>query len=216
MISVQVTRDGFSFNNGCARSEWLSADRLFSCRELQQRYDDVTVSVFTPKFTLVPTGFFRPENARALLGEAVTISDEDVVGYASVPQIGAVAIFSTSVPGSLSRVIHETVRRTDGSKGNLVPEQYCLLQSLEDIKDYNKVVASFADGHLYLVVAQGRTLLLCNSFEASDLTTAEYFIFMVLGKFQMNPEMTTIYFRTPLEPSDEAALYNYFQGVEVL
>ncbi len=215
MISIQVKSDGFTLNNGCARSSWLGADRIFSTPELQRRYDSVEISVFTPKFTLIPNNFFAPEASREMLAETVTLSDSDVVGYAALPGLGAVAVFSTTVDGSLARVLHESLRRTDGSKGLLVPEQYFMLKSLETISEYNKVVASYADGYLHLVVAQGKTLLLCNSFEAPDFTTAEYFVFMVLRKFQLNPEVTTIYFRTPLSEAEEESLYGYFHSVEV-
>lgn len=213
-ISVLVKEDGFTINNGCARSEWLGAGCIFSTPELQKRYDEVNISVFTPRFTLVPEHFFKPENAKGMLSEVVTLTDEDAVGYARLAQLGAVAIFSTNVKGTLARVLHESLRKTDGSKGNLLPEQYFMLQSLDEITEYNKIIVSYADGYLHLVVAQGRTLLLCNSFEAADFTTAEYFIFMVLRKFQLNPEVSSIYFRTPLSAEEEESLYGYFHSVE--
>ena len=213
-VSIQVKSDGFAINSGCARSEWLGADRVFTTPELQKRFDEVAISVFTPKFTLIPTNFFRPEDARAMLGETFTLAPEEGVGYAQLPQFGAVAVFSTSVNGTLARMLHESVRKTDGSKGLLIPEQYFMLTSLEKISEYNKIVASYADGYIHLIVAQGKTLLLCNSFEASDFTTAEYFIFMVLRKFQLNPEVSTIYFRTPLSAEEEESLYSYFHSVE--
>ncbi|MGN0188194.1 MAG: DUF3822 family protein, partial [Candidatus Cryptobacteroides sp.] len=69
------------------------------------------------------------------------------------------------------------------------------------------------DGRLYLVVAQGRNLLFCNSFEAVDFTTAEYFLFLVLNRLQLNPEVSTVYFRSPLEASHEESLCRYFKSV---
>ena len=72
------------------------------------------------------------------------------------------------------------------------------------------------DGYLYLVVAQGKSLLLCNSFKAPDFTTAQYFIFLALKKLQLNPEMSTLFFRTPLEEEQEFSLYRYFRSVERL
>ena len=89
-----------------------------------------------------------------------------------------------------------------------------MLSSLDTIADYNKIVASYADGYLYLVIAQGKTLLLCNAYQAQDFTTAEYFLFLALKKLQLNPEMSTVYFRTPLEEEDEITLYRYFKNVE--
>ena len=72
------------------------------------------------------------------------------------------------------------------------------------------------DGYLYLTIAQGKSLLLCNSFQAPDFTSAEYFIFMVLKKLQLNPEVSTICFRTPLTEDQEMSLYRYFKSVEQL
>ncbi len=215
-ISLQVSLNGFSLNIGCARSGWLGADRVFTCEELRRRYDSVDIAVFTPKFTLIPSGFFSAATARTMLSETVTLDDSDVVNYVELPELGAYAVYSVSDGGTLSSMLYNAVLRTDGSRGNIFPEQYYLLKSLADVSDYNKIVASYADGYLYLVVAQGRTLLLCNAFKAADFTTAEYFIFMVMRKFQLNPEVSSIWFRTPLSGEEEMSLYNYFKSVETL
>ena len=82
--------------------------------------------------------------------------------------------------------------------------------------EYNKIFASYIDGYLYLAVAQGKSLLLANVFEAIDFTTAEYFIFLTLKKLQLNPEVSTITFRTPLSDEQEMSLYRYFKAVEIL
>jgi hypothetical protein len=91
-----------------------------------------------------------------------------------------------------------------------------MLRELQSLPDYNKILASYIDGYLYLVVAQGKSLLLCNSFQAPDFTSAEYFIFLTLKKLQLNPEVTTICFRTPLSEEQEMSLYRYFKSVEQL
>ena len=64
--------------------------------------------------------------------------------------------------------------------------------------------------------SQGRNLLLANVFRAVDFTTAEYFLFMAVRKLQMNPEVSTVYFRTPLREDEEMSLYRYFKSVERL
>lgn len=216
-ISIQVSSlNGFSINNGCARSGWLGADRIFSIEEFKRRYDEVEISVFTPKFTLLPTSFFDESRSRELLSETVTLNGQDEVEYRLIPELGAYALYSVSDGGTIARVLRETVLKTDGSRGEVLPEQYFLLKSLSSITDYNKIAASYADGYLFLVVSQGRTLLLCNAFKASDFTTAQYFIFMVMRKFQLNPEVSSIWFRTPLSDEEELSLYNYFKSVEKL
>ena len=72
------------------------------------------------------------------------------------------------------------------------------------------------DETLYLVISQGKTLLLCNTYHAPDFTTAEYFLFMAMKKLQLNIEMSSVYFRTPLTEEQELSLYRYFMNVEHL
>jgi hypothetical protein len=116
----------------------------------------------------------------------------------------------------MSRVVSETVLRTDGSKARHLPETYYMLKQLSEISEYNKILASYQDGSLYLVIAQGKSLLFCNTFKAPDFTTAQYFIFLALKRLQLNPEVSSIFFRTPLDPEQEMSLYRYFKNVEQL
>ena len=197
-------------------SGWMSSERIFTTAEFQRRYEQVDISVFTPKVALVPVQFFTPENACAMLDDVVDISDEDLVEYVEVPGQASVLIYSNAIGETLSRVICETVRRTDGSKTVLLPEVFYMLRSLPELTEYNKIMASYMDGVLYLVIAQGKSLLLCNTFQAQDFTTAQYFIFLAMKKLQLNPEVSTICFRTPLSEEDEMSLYRYFKSVEQL
>ena len=154
------------------------------------------LSFFSSKFALVPASFFSESAARALLAEVVDIDSSETVGYTKVPQYDAVLVFSNA------------------SGASLLPEIYYVLESLHGLQDYNKIVASWGYGKLYLAVAQGKTLLLCNAFDAPDFTTAEYFLFLVMKKLQLNPEVSTVYFRTPLTEEQELSLYRYFRSVE--
>ena len=219
-ISIQVGLSGYSFkietDDTVRSSEWLSADRIFTSSEFQRRYDQVDVSVFTPKCALVPRQFHHPGESRQILSEVAPVSDSDYVEYVDIPQSASVLVFSNSIGESLSRVISDMVLKTDGDKARPLPELYHMLMALEQIQDYNKIMASYKDGYLYLVIAQGRTLLLCNAFQAQDFTTAEYFIFHAMKKLQLNVEMSTIHFRTSLTEDEEISLYRYFKNVEQL
>ena len=219
-ISIQVGLSGYSFkietDDTVRSSEWLSADRIFTSSEFQRRYDQVDVSVFTPKCALVPRQFHHPGESRQLLSGVSPVTESDYVEYVDVPQFASVLVFSNSIGESLSRVISDMVLKTDGGKARPLPELYHMLMALEQIQDYNKIMASYKDGYLYLVIAQGRTLLLCNAFQAQDFTTAEYFIFHAMKKLQLNVEMSTIHFRTSLTEDEEISLYRYFKNVEQL
>ena len=219
-ISIQVGLSGYSFkiqaDDASRSSGWLGAERIFTTSELQKRDDDVEIAVFTPKCTLIPMQFHHPLHARRMLSEVVAISDEDPVEFKEVPEYAAVLLYSNAIGETLSKMISETVIRTDGTKTQPLPELYCMLRQIQQITDYNKILASYMDGHLYLVIAQGKSLLLCNSFEAQDFTTAEYFIFLAMKKLQLNPEVSTICFRTALSDEEEMSLYRYFKNVEQL
>ena len=217
-ISIQVGLSGYSFKlhtEGVERSSgWMSAERIFSTPEFQKRYSEVEISVFTSKCTLVPAQFHIPEDSRQMLSEVVNLSDDESVEYVPVPEFAAVLLYSNTMTGPVSRVVSETVLRTDGTKVRPLPECYYMLKQLSCISDYNKILASYKDDSLYLVIAQGKSLLFCNTFKVPDFTTAQYFIFMAMKKLQLNPEVSSIFFRTPLDPEQEMSLYRCFRNVE--
>ena len=217
-ISIQVGLSGYSFKiqaeDGQRSSGWMGAERIFTTPELQKRYEDVEIAVFTPKCTLIPSQFHHPLHARKSLSEVVELSDEDPVEFIEVPEFAAVLLYSNAIGEAMSKMLSETVIRTDGSKTVPLPEIYYMLKRICRIPDYNKIMASYMDGWLHLVIAQGKSLLLCNSFKAPDFTTAEYFLFMVMKKLQLNPEVSSMYFRTDLSEEQEMSLYRYFKNVE--
>ncbi len=219
-ISIQVGLSGYSFkieaDDSSRLSGWMGAERIFTTPELQRRYEEVEIAVFTPKCALIPAHFHHPLHVWKNLAEVVDLDEEDAVDFVEMPELAAVMLYSNSVGGTLARVMSETVLRTDGSKTAPLPELYYMLRHLQELQDYNKILASYMDGYLYLVIAQGKSLLLCNSFKAQDFTTAEYFIFLCMKKLQLNPEVSTISFRTGLTEEQEMSLYRYFKNVEQL
>ena len=219
-ISIQFGLSGYSFKIQTAdevrTSPWMSAERIFSTPEFLQRYDKVEISVFTPKVTLVPDQFNNTDDALRMLSPVADVQKDDEVTSISVPEFAASLVYSNNIGETLSRAVSETVMDKEGNKSTPLPEMYFMLRSVLDLQDYNKILASYMDGVLYLVIAQGRSLLLCNSFHAPDFTTAQYFIFLALKNLQLNPEVSTICFRTPLTDDEEMSLYRYFKNVELV
>ena len=215
-ISIQVSLSGFSFKIGGAdahSSSWLGADRIFNTPELQRSYSRVEIALLTPKCTLVPTRFFDPARIREALSDVVDIRPQDEVCHIQVPAYDAELIYSNSIDEALSRALAHTVSDGSGKPAQVLPEMYFILRDLQFCPDYNKILVSYKDGWLHLAIGQGRTLLLANTFRAVDFTTAEYFIFNALHSLQLNPEMSTVCFRTHLEPEEELSLYRYFKDV---
>ena len=219
-ISIQVGLSGYSFRiesaKGTECSGWLGAESIFTVPQMQRRYSDVCINVFTPYCSLVPENFHKPELSRQLLAEVSELPDGAQVDYVRVPEFNAVLLYSNSIGGTLHKVISESVLRLDGTKVQPLPELYSMLKMLPSIAEYNRIVASYMDGVLYLVISQGKTLLLCNTYMAPDFTTAEYFIFHALKKLQLNPEVSAINFRTHLNEEQQMSLYRYFKSVDII
>lgn len=217
-ISIQVGLSGYSFRletgGVLSESSWMSADKVFTTSEFQRMYDVVDISLFSHKTTLIPEQFFSQEQMRDYLESVVTLKDTDDVDCVTLPEFGAVLVFSNSIGESLSNVISQTVKKKDGQTSVVYPEIYFMLRQLSEISEYNKIIASYMDERLYLVMAQGNSLLMCNSFAAQDFNTAQYFIFLAMKKFQLNPEVSSICFRTRLDADQEMSLYRYFRSVE--
>ena len=211
-MSIQVSLSGFSFNG----SDWIGSEKLFTTPEFQRRYSSVDISLLTPKVALIPEPFFNPEHSRAALEETVALEPSDLVEYVEIPSLASVLVYSNSIGESLSKVMANTVLPSSGVPVKVLPEMFYLLRELEGLTEYNKIAASWADGWLHLVIAQGKSLSLANTFRAPDFTTAEYFLFLALKKLQLNPEVSTVCFRTPLTPDAEMSLYRYFKSVSRL
>lgn len=150
-------------------------------------------------FTLVPTNFFNPDKEREALAGVARLGEDCAVRHIDIPQYDAVLVYSV-----------------DGDSAVSAPEIAGILDKLPDCPAYNKILCSLRNGRLSIAIAQGKSLLLANSFTAPDFTTAEYYIFLAVKSLQINPEVSTICWLTELEPGQEMSLYRYFKSVIVL
>ena len=149
-------------------------------------------------FTLVPSSFFNPAAEREALAEVAQVRDTDEIRHIGIPQYDAVLIYSV-----------------DGDSGvSTPPEIYGILEGLQQCQEYNKILCSISGGHLHLAIAQGKTLLLANSYPVNGFSSAEYYIFLAMKSLQLNPEVSTICFRSNLTAEEEMSLYRYFKAVE--
>ena len=149
-----------------------------------------------PKCTLVPSRYFDVQEPRRILSEVAVLDPDDVVGYAKIDRLDAYLVYSGAAEG--------------------YPQLYYLLTELPHCPEYNKIFAAWERGCLSLAIASGDNLLLCNTYQAEDFTTAQYFIFSAVKSLQLNPELSTVCFRTPLSADEEMSLYRYFKSVERL
>lgn len=130
-----------------------------------------------------------------MLSQVVGVSPSETVKYVELPFFEAVLLF------------------VSGDEGR-EPVIYDLLCKLPQIHDYNKVLFCVDGSVLHLAIGAGDKLLLANSYEAKDFTTALYFIFAALHDFQINPRMTTLYYKGDVAYENQELLFSYFKGVE--
>ena len=97
-----------------------------------------------------------------------------------------------------------------------MPPIASLLDRVTSIGEHNKVAACFDAEALHLVIVAGEKLLLANSYPASDPVTAEYFLFAAMKRFQLNPQVTTVWLGEPVSPEMADDLVRYCKGVETL
>lgn len=167
------------------------------------------ISLLTPKCTLVPADFYNPESARESLGKVVRLEAADEVKAVEIARYGAVLLYAAGA-GTGTLINEDSV----SGEEEPLPEMFFILRDLQNCSEYNKILCSWHEGHLYMAIAQGKTLLLANVYEASDFTTAEYYIFLAVKSLQINPEVSSICWRSPIGSEDELSLYRYFKAVE--
>lgn len=173
----------------------------------------------------MPSNFLNKTCARDVLAQVACVSDEDNVSWVEVPEYGAFLVWAESAQcvgkSAAESVPAESASATSAepsseSTTRNLPEIYFILKDLQKCPDYNKILCTWAEGYLYLAIAQGRTLLLANTYPANDFATVQYYIFLALKSLQLNPEISAVCFRSPLSKEDEISMYRYFKAVEIL
>lgn len=147
-------------------------------------------------FTLVPSGFFDPASKREALAEVASIREDSKVEHIEIPNYNAVLVYTTDEDSVVS-----------------TPEILEVLNKLSECQEYNKIVCSIVEDSLYIAIAQGKTLLLANSYKIQDFTTAQYYIFLAIKSLQINPEISTICWISEINADEEMSLYRYFKSV---
>ena len=151
-------------------------------------------------FTLVPSDFFDAASARIALEKVAGPLGPRSEKHLDISDYKAVLIYDCDEDGSSCAP----------------PPIYKVLLRLGECPDYNRILCHLDAGVLSITIAQGRQLLLCNSYPAQDFTTAEYYIFLAVKSLLINPEMSTVCFMSALSDEEEMSLYRYFKSVLVL
>lgn len=143
--------------------------------------------------TLVPSSFYDDSCAREYLAQVVDISADTQVCTEFLSQFDAYFIYAGPEEPALLRV----------------------LRKLMSIPEYNKLLCDWDGKTLSLAIAQGRSLMLSNTYKAEDFVTVMYFVLMAMKSLQLNPELSTLCFLGSLSNENQIALYHYFKAVRL-
>ena len=144
--------------------------------------------------TLVPSSFYDKDCAREYLAQVVDIAPGAEISSVFLAQFDAWFIY----------------------EGQREPALLQVLRRLLDISEYNKILCDWDGATLSLAIAQGKTLLLSNTFPATDFVTLTYYVMLSLKSLQLNPEVSSICFIREISMEDRVMLYHYFKEVKVL
>ncbi len=144
--------------------------------------------------TLVPASFYDKTCAREYLAQVVDIAPDAQIHSEFLADFDAYFVYA----------------------GDERPALLDSLSVLLSIKEYNKILCQWDGAVLSLCIAQGKSLLLSNTFPAADFITAMYFVLLCMKSLQLNPEVSTVYFRSPLSAEQQVSLYHYFMEVKAL
>ncbi len=150
---------------------------------------------YTEKFTMVPKAMANS----AYLNGIFEIGPNEEVGSQELAQYDAILYYAQDTPDRL-------------------PVIYRLLLSLDDSIEHNKLSVSYNReiGVVFVAAAQGKRLLIANSYRASDFTTAFYYISLVTQQVMFNPNVTLVRLLDEVGPEDEALLNSYYKGIEYI
>ena len=124
-LSVRFGQNGFIYQtNDCARSEWLSAEFVFSSDIFQRSYEEVVLSAFLPRYTLVPANWFDETRAQEYMDAAFTPEEGADLRWNVLPaELGAVEIWTPAK----SRLTHIVCSMLSVSEASILPEFHYLM-----------------------------------------------------------------------------------------
>ena len=157
-------------------------------------------------FTLVPKEVYTPQMGKDALVEQFGLQEEYDFHDTSYDKANAVIAYA--LPSSIDR--------GTGICNKIYPFAVRLLQEIEDITGYNKVVFHYNAGKRlsHTIISTGDELKLANCFKADSFESALYFLFLSIKQLQMNPRQCTVRVCSSIDTEQEKTISRFFNGVE--
>lgn len=174
---------------------------------LRMEYEKVLVVSESEKYTLIPSSQFNEKDILRQLSELYTIEDDEEVSYKLVENLNLVIVFAAN------STLLNIIRRAQ-SNFESIPAIYFVLKSLQSRPEHNKLYLAFNRGYVDISIFSGQQLMLCNSFIATEFSTALYYAFLGLKHSFINPENTTVFIHGTILESDIKLLSKYFPTIK--
>ena len=149
------------------------------------------------KFTLVPSEFFEEGSAYGFLSSVTPLDETVSVKSIELPQYKAVLVYC-------GNDVRASVMQKE-------------VESLTCVSYFNKVlVGLYVKGHIDILIALGKRLVMLNSFRAAEAPTVLYYLVAAMIEFGLKPGLTVLnVFGTDTIGLTEEAI-RIFKGVEVV
>jgi Protein of unknown function (DUF3822) len=154
---------------------------------LNLSYRQIKVVLASPKYTIVPTQWYRDEERRIYL---LHVSDPDknsITMAAEYPEQTAYLVFEMPLS------VHEWLEKMP-----LSPQYTHLLGSLHGevashFRAPDNVVVSFGLQRIFILYYRGDNLIFSNSFVCHSPKDVLYFVLLTLEQFSLSPDFTPVW-----------------------
>lgn len=160
----------------------------------------------TDKFTLIPDIFFSAKEGEEALRESQIVEYDDIIKDCHIKPLQAHLVYALP-----EQLLYKT------NDSTIYPFAAYLLERLQEIQEYNKVIFHYSPGRnlAHVVIAKGDNLQLVNAYGAEGFESACYFLFLAVKQTIVNPLQTKLQVYSHLSSEDKQTLGMYFQAVNI-
>jgi len=172
----------------------------------RRKFKTVDLIYFTEKYSLIPTKLYQKGAELEELSKLHNMDELEEVNTIDILRNEMVMIYAVS--STLLNLIQKY-------HPNLTtyPTPYIYLNILPDLDGYNKLFFQYIGNIVTVVAAENERIVFCNSFSASNFSSALYFVLLTLKQAQFNPELTTIYINGNIKDYEIFDITRYFSKV---
>ena len=172
----------------------------------RRKFKTVNLLYSTEKYALIPTKLYQKGKELEELTKLHDIDELEEVNTISILRNEMVMIYAVgSTLLNLIKKYHPNL--------TIYPTLYTYLNILPDLDGYNKLFFQYIGDIVTVAAAEKERIVFCNSFPASNFSSALYFVLLALKQSQFNPELTTVYISGNIKDYEIFDITRYFSKV---